>query len=456
MSSDAAPLQPKSILRGHKAQVHAASFVRCNDRLATGDADGFVILWDLTIMRPRAVWQAHTNAILGITSWGCDRIITHGRDNKLIVWKLAAEDEPRMSTALPLDPSSPSRPRPWMLHLLEVNTMNFCSFSSCRAELSEDPPPGELLIAVPNTLASEAIDVFHLPSQQRRHTVKLGGNNGMVMALRIFYHEGALTLAAGYENGLATVARLEDGGSWAVTYRAQCHSQPILSLDVNVNDAYFLTSGADVVIVKHPIPTRILKHEHGLITDSTDSSRDEKVTPEEVQDRKKPATGTSTSLLSAALAAQPTPSPLISPSSMIAVDTQPIKVVNTKHSGQQSLRIRSDARIFATGGWDSRVRVYSTKTLREVAVLKWHQLGCYAVAFSDVDENSVNLGNMQRGSLEPSNPDQLRPGPANTSAGLVPKLVEVTVRDRRVMQAKTAHWLAAGSKDGKVSVWDVF
>jgi len=77
MATDDRPPQPKSILRGHKASIHAAAFVRANERLLTGDADGFVVAWDLTIMRPRAVWRAHTNAILGLDSWGHDRIITY-------------------------------------------------------------------------------------------------------------------------------------------------------------------------------------------------------------------------------------------------------------------------------------------------------------------------------------------------------------------------------------------
>jgi hypothetical protein len=75
-SEEGRPAQPKSILRGHKAQVHAAAFVRENERLMTGDADGFVVAWDLTIMRPRAVWQAHANSILGIAGWAPDRLIT--------------------------------------------------------------------------------------------------------------------------------------------------------------------------------------------------------------------------------------------------------------------------------------------------------------------------------------------------------------------------------------------
>ena len=70
------PAHPKSILRGHKTSVHAAAFIRGNERLLTGDSDGFVIVWDLTILRPRAVWQAHKGAILGFAGWGPDRIIT--------------------------------------------------------------------------------------------------------------------------------------------------------------------------------------------------------------------------------------------------------------------------------------------------------------------------------------------------------------------------------------------
>lgn len=74
---DAEPARPKGILRGHKSQVHAAAFVRNNDRLVTGDADGFVVVWDLSILRPKAVWQAHSNSILGIKGWGTHRIVTY-------------------------------------------------------------------------------------------------------------------------------------------------------------------------------------------------------------------------------------------------------------------------------------------------------------------------------------------------------------------------------------------
>ncbi len=72
------PPRPRAILRGHKAQVHASCFARAapNTRLVTGDADGFVVAWDLSIVRPRAVWQAHEGSVLGVSGWGDEKLIT--------------------------------------------------------------------------------------------------------------------------------------------------------------------------------------------------------------------------------------------------------------------------------------------------------------------------------------------------------------------------------------------
>lgn len=462
------PPQPRAILRGHKAQVHAAAFIRSNQRLLTGDADGFVVAWDLAIMRPRVVWQAHMGVILGIAGWADDKIITHGRDNKLIVWKLPVEDESALSSTLPLDVAAEPRPKPWMLHLLEVNTMNFCSFASCpiapvavptaSATLApsskQTPVPGsELLVAVPNTLASEAVDIYHLPSQTRIHTVRLGQENGMAMALALVWLNEVLALVVGYENGLAVVAQLDPGGdgSWATIYRNNSHSQPILSLDVAPNREYFLTTGADAIIAKHPL----LPQAPLVPVLAQDAS--ETVTPDggskdmpskggegaELGTEKKH----SGSALSAALGSRESTGRPV-PLRALEIKTQPIKVIDTKHSGQQGLRIRSDGRIFATAGWDSKTRVYSTKSMREVAVLKWHAVGCFTVAFADlaVHEPSDD-GNTQ---TNPTDED------AASTTRVAPRLLKMTVKERRVKQATNAHWLATGSKDGKVSLWDVF
>lgn len=246
----------------------------------------------------------------------------------------------------------------------------------------------------------------------------------MVMALSLFYRQDTLILIAAYENGLAIVAQLLTDGSWEITYRATPHTQPILSLDVAPSQEYFLTSSADAIIAKHPIP-------HIPKPSSPANEARPTQTP----------SGTP-SLLSAALTSQPL-APQIGSKTVIHVETQPLKIINTKHSGQQDLKIRSDARIFATAGWDSKVRVYSVKTMKEVAALKWHQVGCYAIAFSSIEDEDDGAKTSTEGGETSLNT-------------LVPRLVDMSVRDKRLKQVRTAHWLAAGSKDGKVSLWDVF
>lgn len=76
-SSEQPPAQPAYVLRGHSSQIHAIHFLRDNARLLTGDADGFVVLWSTTTKRATAVWKAHSSTILGLGSWGDDKIITY-------------------------------------------------------------------------------------------------------------------------------------------------------------------------------------------------------------------------------------------------------------------------------------------------------------------------------------------------------------------------------------------
>lgn len=46
-----------------------------------------------------------------------------------------------------------------------------------------------------------------------------------------------------------------------------------------------------------------------------------------------------------------------------------------KNPGTNVIRIRPDCKVFASGGWDGRVRIYSWKSLRPLAVLTEHKSG---------------------------------------------------------------------------------
>jgi WD40 repeat protein len=195
----------------------------------------------------------------------------------------------------------------------------------------------------------------------------------MIMAIGLYSHQGVLTVLAGYESGHAAIWQRNTTNHWQTTYVNKAHSQPILSLDSSAELKCFFTSSADAIIARYPFPASAL--------------------------------GSQT--------------------------------MQTKHAGQQGLTIRSDEKIFATAGWDGKMRVYSTKNMKELAVLKWHKEGCYAVAFAATsDTNPSGSGDAE-------------------SDGTTVKRAQ-TVAEQRITKAKSTHWLAAGSKDGKVSLWDIY
>ncbi len=206
------------------------------------------------------------------------------------------------------------------------------------------------------------------------------------MALKIMKETNLIVLAS-YESGHTCIHQHSAADdTWEVVYKSRAHTQPVLSLDSANSLRCYYTSSADAIIARHPMP----------------------------------------------------------PFADAASTDSPLQTVNTKHSGQQSLRVRSDNRIFATAGWDGRVRVYSTKTMKELAVLKWHKDGCYAVAFADVLAELLP---------EMENPEQATTNECQDSAY---DDTFKTVQDRRLDKVRMTHWLAAGSKDGKVSLWNIY
>jgi ASTRA-associated protein 1 len=130
--------------------------------------------------------------------------------------------------------------------------------------------------------------------------------------------------------------------TWSTLYSFKAHSQPVLSLVIHPSQESFYTTSADALLVQHPT----------------------------------------------------------------ALSTQPIKTINTKHSGQTSLQVRDDGRILVSAGWDGSGRIYSATTLRQVAILKWHAGGLQVAGFS--------------------------------------------------RQGAGKRWVVLGGKDAKVSLWDLF
>ncbi|KAI1615067.1 WD40-repeat-containing domain protein [Exophiala viscosa] len=390
------PAVPTYVLRGHNAPIHALHFYCRNSYLASGDSEGWLIIWSLATKRPVAVWKAHDGALMAIRPWGDDRLVTHGRDHKLRVWHVRTEDLACLSTTLPNDGATLDQAQPWLLHSLSVSALNFCAMSMCDETVRPPLDQGSVpqLVASPNGLDSGGIDIFQLPSERRVSQLQSDKDSttGMVMAVSLLRDPSSsrLVLISGYEDGSIMVhthdGLLDVNGPWQKVTTSRPHSQPVLSLDVSPSRDQFVTSGADATIAKFAIRL-----------------------------------------------------------SDISAVTKPAKSVNTKHAGQQGLRLRSDGRILATAGWDGRVRVYSAKTLKELAVLKWHTLGCYATAFAVIDPDDDSHENNETGS---SNDHATEVVSRPTALDLI--------KQQRAENARLTHWLAAGGKDGKISLWDIY
>jgi WD40 repeat protein len=260
----------------------------------------------------------------------------------------------------------------------------------------------------------------------------------MVMAVAIFYQAGRLTVVAGYEGGHTMVSQEIEGRGWQILYLCQSHAQPVLSLDLAPDQSFYVTSSADAIIAKHPVPSpRAVPQGSSNVPTAKGESR----TPRPNQN----ASGLS-QLLAEGSAAKGSPETVPQPKQgNIERQITPLKISQTKHAGQQGIKMRSDSKIFATAGWDSRVRVYSAQSLKELAVLKWHKEGCYALAFAKINtEEQSSSASKTSGSEVARNELVSRTG------------TSLSVKEKRLLKASTAHWLAAGSKDGKVSLWDIY
>lgn len=220
------------------------------------------------------------------------------------------------STELPLEgEQKKERRQPWLLHALDAPTTNFCAFSSCAGprsantqeasvasdssattettnSTSEEEEESTLLIATASATESE-IQIHSLPSELKVGIIpgpdQTRGKTGMVMALCIFTTStNKVAVVAGYESGRTYVyAQIATVGCWEARYTCCPHSQPILSMDVDLSLGVYFTSGADAVVAKHPLSL-------------------------EVQ------------------------------------GGGAVKEVQTKHAGQQGLSVRSDGKVFAT------------------------------------------------------------------------------------------------------------
>lgn len=99
--------------------------------------------------------------------------------------------------------------------------------------------------------------------------------------------------------------------------------------------------------------------------------------------------------------------------------------------------------------------------MTELAVLSWHKTACYATAFAQTDLGVLApaAARIKQKESEPVSDSTLSAESEYEGKLALTKQqssVVTSIQQRREEQVQNTHWIAAGSKDGKVSLWDIY
>ncbi|KAF9382783.1 ASTRA complex subunit [Podila verticillata] len=464
----------------------------------TGDELGWICVWDIWKRRQVYKWHAHPSGSvlkllaipyrfkpeasrsptpndttipkaatatqrkspkqhLGLSNY---YLVSHGRDYEIHVWDISAilnESIRRGSSLSPVSSLPNQAPTP--VFSLPVNSLNFCTMSilaiehpTAIQEWSNDTPLGRthwhIYVAVPSPTSATMIDVYDIVTPERTFA-SVGSDNkvtpnhaqdkkwGAVMGIRLFQKkdrsdlvesEGILHMLAGYEDGSVTLFReqapAKSKRSMEVVWTIKCHREPVMAMDISSDHEYAISCSSDSLLVKYKLFGQL----QGV--------------PETTQ-------------------------------------------IPLKTAGVAYANFRNDSRILALAGWDGKIRVFSVKTLKPLAVLKYHREGLYCLAFANVElklkdriENDAeavanNQDDQDENISVPSSSQSNQDTDTNMPLGTTidddddsqssdvdseesddDSDLEDSLKNRAEWSRR--HWLAAGGKENRISLWEIY
>ncbi|CAO3651182.1 unnamed protein product [Cunninghamella echinulata] len=318
------PPRPEYIFRGHQAEVNSCCFFEKDRYIASGDAEGTLIVWNFETRRPIIQWRGHKESILSVHIIDNDKLISQGRDHMIHIWQL----DLKLSTKEP----------PNLIYTLNYYALNYCKLSLCTIN-------DNTLICLPAKGDTPLLDIFDLTKKEWL-VQNIGDEDNekrrlcMAVQLCVLNNEH-LGILSGYENGEVVFwDYILSSKQFELKWKIQEHQQPILDLAIFQDNAY--STCIDDQIVKYNLNKGVV-----------------------------------------------------------------LKKIKAKKPGIACIRVRNDNKIFMTGGYDGRIRVYSVKTMNPLAILSYHRDSIYCVNFA-----------------------------AEMKQGM--------------------HWLIGGGKDGRISLWQLY
>jgi len=320
------PPPPDFVLRGHLEAVNSVCFFTDqtgSSSIASGAVDGELRVWDLSTRRSSTTVKAHQQSILSVGHIAQHNILlTCGRDEVTRLWNLEEGSASGLQNPVAT---------------LPTGAKHFCNASSNQSHL----------VATPSLVESDVL-IWDLRSQSVVTTIAFGAEKGILsfiqfapVASAIVADDSAASaggdgdggsgsgsggegiefpLFAAHEDGSISIADLR-------TSRVICNScihddkEPLLTFDVSSNAKSIVTGGAN---------NKIHRADVSLETEGGITKRD---------------------------------------------------FAELTECGTSSIKMRSDGRIIASGHWDGTVRLFDTKKLKPLAVLRYHRESVFGIDF---------------------------------------------------------------------------
>lgn len=278
----AAP-NPVTVLRGHKEAVNCLSFINKlkneNENellLASGSADGQLIIWNIESRKPLISLNAHKHSIisLNILPNNSSSFASSSRDGTVKIWDTVKLNHNKFDAPITT---------------LNTGAMHFCNSSCAKNKLNDNNNSNyDNLIATPSGNESEIL-LWDIRISKAVASIPFTGH-GMLTSLHVNcslnvdnnidivntpqhlnkdnVEESNLNLLAGYEDGSMTLFDMKTLKPRHTTLTFH-DGNPILAMDISNNGKYIMSGGADNSLNKMKINNNNLLSKDNIVIKET-------------------------------------------------------------------------------------------------------------------------------------------------------------------------------------------